>query len=366
MRLFQKFIFSAFLSVCFFTSKSETITVNSDRPDPTIDYKKLANIDTLINGYVDRKWVNGVVTIIIKDGKLIENKAYGYSDVASGKKMLPNSIFRIASQTKAIVSAGILLLYDEGKISLFDPVSKYLPGFANAKVLDKYNAADTTYTSVPAKRSVTIKDLLTHSSGIDYPVIGTDNMKAIYAKAHIESGIGDIDQNLVSAMNKLGGLPLAFQPGTQWRYGLSVDVLGAVIEVISGTDLQTFLHKNILGPLEMNDTWFNLPADKSDRLTTVYTEDSLHHIIPADTKASGFDPGYPLANKHYFSGGAGLSSTAYDYAVFLQMIMNGGKYNGKQILSKRVVEMMLHNQLDFPFNGTNYFGLGFELVSDKG
>lgn len=191
-------------------------------------------------------------------------------------------------------------------------------------------------------------------------------MKAIYAKANITAGLGVIDQNLVATMNKLGGLPLAFQPGTQWRYGLSVDVLGAVIEVISGMDLESFLRKEILEPLNMNDTWFNLPANESNRLTTVYTEDSLHHIIPVSKNATGIDPDYPSIKKHYFSGGAGLSSTAKDYAVFLQMIMNGGSYNGKQILSKRVVEMMLHNQLNFPFNRTNYFGLGFEIVSDKG
>lgn len=366
MKLFYKYLLAAFLSICFFASNSQIIIVKPGKPDASVDYKKLSNIDTLINGYINRKWVNGVATIIIKDGQMIQNKGYGYSDVATKKMMQPNSIFRIASQTKAIVSAGILKLFDEGKMSLNEPVSKYLPGFANAKVLDKFNASDTTYTTVPAKRSVTIKDLLTHSSGIDYPEIGTDEMKAIYAKNNILAGIGVINQNLVETMNKLGQLPLAFQPGTQWRYGLSIDVLGAVIEVISGTDLESFLRKNILGPLGMNDTWFNLPSDKANRLTTVYTEDSLHHIIPWDNKHLAANPDYPIISKHYFSGGAGLSSTAMDYAVFLQMIMNGGIYNGKQILSKRVVAMMLHNQLDFTFDGTNDFGLGFEIVTDKG
>lgn len=366
MKIFFKFLCSSLFAFCFFISNGQSKIESVAKPDASIDYKKLSNIDTLINGYIHRKWVNGVVTIIVKNGKVIQNKGYGYSDVANKKMMQPNSIFRIASQTKAIVSAGILMLFDEGKLSLSDPVSKYLPGFANAKVLDKFNEEDTTYTTVPANRSVTIKDLLTHSSGIDYPGIGTDKMKAIYAKAHIPSGLGDVDQNLVATMNKLGGLPLSFQPGTQWRYGLSVDVLGAVIEIISGTDLESFLRKNILGPLGMEDTWFNLPADKSNRLTSVYSEDSLQHIIPWDKKATGIDPAYPLIKKNYFSGGAGLSSTAMDYAIFLQMIMNGGSYNGQKILSKRVVEMMLHNQLDFPFSGSNYFGLGFELVSDKG
>ncbi|MEO9022636.1 MAG: serine hydrolase domain-containing protein [Ginsengibacter sp.] len=366
MKIFSRFLFAAVISFSFFGSYGQIIISNPGKKDASVDYKKLSNIDTLINGYVNRKWINGVVTIIVKDGKVIQNKGYGYSDVATKKIMQPNSIFRIASQTKAIVSAGILVLYDEGKISLSDPVSKYLPGFANAKVLDKFNPNDTTYTTVPAKRSVTIKDLLTHTSGIDYAVIGTSEMKAIYAKADIPSGIGVVDQNLIETMNNLGKLPLAFQPGTQWRYGLSIDVLGAVIEVISGQDLETFLRKNILDPLGMNDTRFNIPANKASRLTTVYTEDSLHQIIPWYKEYRGVNPDYPIISKKYFSGGAGLSSTAMDYAVFLQMIMNGGRYNGKQILSKRVVAMMLHNQLDFTFNGVNYFGLGFGIISDKG
>lgn len=350
----------------FFCPEAQTVIKKTAPADESVDYARLSNIDTLINGYVSRGWVPGVVTLIVKDGKVIQNKAYGYSDKASKKVMEPNTIFRIASQTKAIVSTAVLILYDQGKLSLQDPVSKYLPGFSDQKVLDKYNPADTTYTTVAVKRPVTIKDLLTHTSGIDYPMIGSDEMKAIYAKANIPSGLGVINENLIDEMNKLGRLPLAFQPGTQWRYGLSIDVLGAVVEVISHTNLEDFLRKNILSPLQMNDTWFNLPASKGSRLASVYTEDSLRHVIPWVVNNYDVDPSYPLVTKHYFSGGAGLSSTAMDYAVFLQMIMNGGVYNGKKILSKRVVQMMLHNQLDFPFNGVNYFGLGFEIVSDKG
>ena len=337
----------------------------SNTPVASVDYKRLANIDTFINGYVNRDWIKGVVTIIVKDGQVVQNKGYGYADAATKKPMEANSIFRIASQTKAIVSAGILILYDEGKLSLNDPVSKYIPEFAHQTVLDSLHASDTTFSTVPAKRDITIKDLLTHTSGLDYPGIGTDNMKAIYAKANIPSGLGVFDQNLSDAMKTLAKLPLAFQPGTQWRYGLSVDLLGDIIEVISGMNLEDFLRKNIFDPLQMNDTYFNLPADKFNRLTTVYTEDSLHHIVLWTKDKTGIDPDYPKITKHYFSGGAGLSSTAYDYAVFLQMIMNGGTYNGKTILSKRTVEMMLHPQLDFLFNGKDNFGLGFEITSDK-
>ena len=342
---------------------AQTTIKTTDAKNPSVDYKRLANIDTLINGYVNRDWIKGVVTIIVKDGQLIQYKGYGYADAATKKPMENNSIFRIASQTKAIVSAGVLVLYDEGKISLDDPVSKYIPEFAHETVVDSFHASDTTFTTVAAKRDITIKDLLTHSSGIDYAEIGSDNMKAIYHKADIHSGLGVVNESLLDAMKRLGKLPLAFQPGAQWRYGLNVDILGCIIEVVSGMNLEDFLRKNIFEPLNMNDTWFNLPQDKFDRLTTAYTEDSLHHIIAWSKDHFNIDPDYPKITKHYFSGGAGLSSTAYDYAVFLQMIMNGGTYNGKTILSKRTTEMMLHPQ--YPLGDDN-FSLGFAITSDKG
>ncbi len=364
MRLFTTIILSACLLLNFITDAQVIKTSAGDLA--SVDYKRLANIDTLVNGYVNRDWIKGAVTLVVKDNQVVQYKGYGYSDAATKKTMDANSIFRIASQTKAIVSTGILILYDEGKLSLNDPVSKYIPEFAHQNVLDSFHAADTTYTTVPAKREVTIEDLLTHTSGLDYPVIGSEKMKAIYAKSNIPSGLGIVNQNLLDVVKRLGKLPLVHQPGEKWTYGLSVDVLGCLIEVISGMNLEDFLRINIFEPLGMHDTWFNLPKDKFNRLASVYTEDSLHHIIPWTKTNFGVDPTYPDSTKHYFSGGAGLSSTALDYAIFLQMIMNGGTYNGKTILSKRTTEMMLHPQLDFLFNGKNNFGLGFEIVTDKG
>ncbi len=364
MKLLNRIIVTVCLLLIFFIINAQTIKTSGSQL-ASIDYKRLANIDTLVNGYVTRDWIKGAVTIIVKDGQVVHYKGYGYSNAITKTSMQSDAIFRIASQTKAIVSTGILILYDEGKLSVNDPVSKYIPEFAHQNVLDSFHAADTTYTTVPAKREVTIKDLLTHTSGLDYPGIGSDKMKAIYAKANIPSGIGIANQNLLDVMKRLGKLPLVHQPGEKWTYGLSVDVLGCLIEVISGMNLEDFLRTNIFEPLDMKDTWFNVPKDKFSRLAAVYTEDSTHHIIPWTKKNFGVDPSYPDSTKHYFSGGAGLSSTAFDYAVFLQMIMNGGTYNGKTILSKRTVEMMLHPQLDFLYNGKNNFGLGFEIVTDK-
>jgi CubicO group peptidase (beta-lactamase class C family) len=336
------------------------------KPNPSVDYDRLARIDTLVNEYINKGWEKAVVTLVIKDNQLVQYKGYGFIDV-EGKKPMPNdAIFRIMSQTKAITSTGIMMLYEQGKITLDEPISDFIPEFSHTVVLDKYHASDTTYTTVPAKREITFRDLLTHSSGIDYADIGSDNMNAIYAKAGVPSGLGYFDANLLDKMKVLAGQPLAFQPGERWQYGLNADLLGCLIEVISGMSLEDYLRKNIFDPLGMKDTYFNVPMVKSSRLATVYTEDSAHHIIPWSHQFRHIDPDYATMNKHYFSGGAGMSSTAYDYAVFLQMLLNKGTYNGHKILSPRTVELMLSGQLDTMFDGVNNFGLGFSIVTPKG
>jgi CubicO group peptidase (beta-lactamase class C family) len=352
--------------VFFFVSFSISAQVinKSNRIHPSVDYKKLSYIDTVVNNYINRDWEKGVVTIIVKDNQLVQYKGYGYLDAGTKKPMPADAMFRIMSQTKAITSVGIMILYEQGKLLLDEPVGNFIPEFKNQVVLDKFNAADTTYTTVPAKRNITIRDLLTHSSGIDYAGIGTKTMTAIYAKNGIPSGLGAFDKDLLTEMKKLGKLPLAFQPGEKFQYGLNTDLLGCLIEVISGQTLDAFLREHIFEPLGMNDTYFNVPVSKANRLATVYTEES-GKIIPWTHTFRNIDPDYPTMNKHYFSGGAGLSSTAFDYAVFMQMLLNGGVYNGKRILSTRTVEMMTSNQLDFHYNGTNDFGLGFDIVTEK-
>ncbi len=363
----QKYTAALFIFlISFFPSLiSAQVIALKAKPNPHINYERLKKIDDVINNYINNKWINGVVTIVVKDNQLIQYKGYGYSDAETKKRMDSNTIFRIASQTKAITSAGILILYEQGKLGLDQPISAFIPAFKNPVVLDKYNAADTSYTTVAANREITFRDLLTQSSGIDYAEIGSDNMKAIYAKENIPSGIGDIKASLLERMNRLAKLPLLFQPGQKWQYGLNTDLLGCLIEVISGQNLQDFLTENIFVPLGMKDTYFNLPASKANRLASVYTEDSTHQIIKWDKDFRGISPDYPLAKKTYFSGGAGLSSTAFDYAIFLQMLLNGGTYNGHEILSPRTVELMRSPQLDFLFNGVNNFSLGFEITGEK-
>jgi CubicO group peptidase (beta-lactamase class C family) len=345
---------------------SAQVIERANKLNPEVDYQRLSRIDSLINNYVKNDWIKGAVTLILKDNQLLQYKGYGYANAETRKPMAADAMFRIMSQTKAITSIGIMILYEQGKLLLDQPVGDFITEFRNQVVIDKFNAADTTYTAVPAKRNITIRDLLTHTSGIDYADIGTKTMKAIYAKSGIPSGLGYFDANLLAEMKKLGKLPLAFQPGERFQYGLNTDLLGCLIEIISGQSLDDFFRKNIFEPLGMKDSYFNVPAAKADRLAAVYTEDSLHHIIPWSHNFRNIDPDYPKMTKHYFSGGAGLSATAFDYAIFLQMLLNGGLYNGKRILSPRSVEMITSNQLDFRYNGVNDFGLGFDIVSEKG
>jgi CubicO group peptidase (beta-lactamase class C family) len=366
MKLFSaRFLFLVVFSSLFSLLSAQVID-KSNKANPSVDYQRLTRIDSLVNAYVKNDWVNGVVTIVVKDNQLVQYKGYGYADDETKKPMTADALFRIMSQTKAITSTGIMILYEQGKLLLDDPVGNYITEYKSQTVLDKFNAADTTYTAVPAKRNITIRDLLTHSSGIDYADIGSNTMKAIYAKAGIPSGLGYFNADLLTQMRKLGKLPLAFQPGERFQYGLNSDLLGCLIEVISHQTLEEFFRKNIFDPLGMNDTYFNVPASKAKRLATVYTEDASQHIIPWSHTFRNIDPDYPTMSKRYFSGGAGLTSTVFDYAIFLQMLLNGGVYNGKRILSPRSVEMMTSNQLDFHYNGTNDFGLGFEIVTEKG
>ncbi len=330
-----------------------------------IHYERLAQIDTLLKHYEEKNWLVGAVVIIVKDNQLVYYKGSGYSDLSNKKPMQADAIFRIMSQTKAIISLGIMQLFERGKLGLDQNVSDFIPEFKNPKLVKTFNPLDSSFTTTPAKREITIRDLLTHTSGIDYPAIGSDTMQAIYAKNNIPSGLGYINEDLLSKMKTLGSLPLLHNPGERFTYGLNSDILGCLIEIISGESLETYCHKHIFEPLGMKDSYFNVPATKANRLATVYTEDNNQKIIEWSSTFRNIDPKYPLIPKTYFSGGAGLSSTAFDYSIFLQMLLNGGSYNGKQILGRRTVELMLSPQLADNLFGDDNFSLGFALTSKK-
>lgn len=330
--------------------------------------ERLKRIDNAMNEWVQKEWMNGGVALVIRNGRIVYYKAAGYNDLGTKAPLQKEAIFRIASQTKAIVSVAVMILFEEGKLLLNEPVSKYIPTFKKQMVLDKFNAADTTYSTVPATREITIKDLLTHTSGLGYAQIGSKEANAIYAKNKLTAGIGVTDESLLSAMTRLGTLPLMHQPGAKWTYGLNNDLLGCLVEIISATSLDNFFKTRIFDPLGMKDTYFTIPESKANRLVNLYSEDSTGHLIKAGGNILNGPTvaNYPLLKSTYYSGGAGLSSTIYDYAVFLQMLLNGGEYNGKRILSRNTVRMMTMNQIgDVVFRGDDKFGLGFQVVSEK-
>lgn len=329
--------------------------------------ERLGRIDQLFREFADKKWIAGASAIIVRDGKIVYYKAVGYDDPDKKTVLKRDAIFRIASQTKAITSVAVMILYEEGKFLLDDPVSKYIPEFSKPVVLDSLYQKDSSYTTVPAKREITIRDLLTHTSGIDYAGIGSEKMKAIYAKAGIPSGIGPEPGLLLGTeIRKLGKLPLAHQPGAKFTYGLNTDVLGYLVEVVSGMSFNDFLRKRIFEPLGMNDTYFYLPREKYNRLAKLSVEDSTGHVILSQKTYRWFNVDYPNTPGTYYSGGAGLSSTAYDYAIFLQMMLNGGAYNGHRILSRNAVRMMTMNQIANISPEEDPFGLGFGITSKRG
>jgi CubicO group peptidase (beta-lactamase class C family) len=326
--------------------------------------QRLRHLDRVLEEYVNQNYTPGAIALIARHGKIVYQQAFGFNDNQAHSPLKADAIMRIASQTKAITSVGVMLLFEEGRFLLDDPISKYLPAFKNPQVLNQFNARDSTYTTVPAKGEITIRQLLTHTSGISYATIGTPEANAIYAKAKVPSGIGTPQGQLREAITTLAGLPLVHQPGERFTYGLNTDVLGYFIEVMSGQSLDQFFRTRIFEPLGMKDTYFYLPAGKQSRLSVLYTEDAAKNTQKV-TAANGLNGDYPKVAGTYFSGGAGLSSTIYDYTLFLQMLLNGGQLQGQRLLSPSTVRLMTTNQIGELNAGDDKFGLGFGITTAK-
>jgi CubicO group peptidase (beta-lactamase class C family) len=350
--------------------KPRSLPLQTAKPEGAgFSSERLTRIDKNINEWISDGRLNGCVALIIRNGKVVYHKAFGYDDLEKTKPLRTDHIYRIASQTKAITSTAIMMLYEEGKFLLDDAVSKYIPEFAKQQVLDKFNEADSSYTTVPAKSEVTIRQLLTHTSGISYPQIGTKEANAIFFKAGLVAGIGvENGRLLADDVRKIAKYPLLHQPGERFTYGFNTDILGYLVELFSGMSLNNFFQQRIFEPLGMKDTYFYLPAEKYNRLVSLHQEKDKKLIKPGDeiTQNGRFIVDYPKQPGTYFSGGAGLSSTAMDYAIFLQMLLNGGEYNGKRLLARNTVRMMTMNQIDDISRGVNKFGLGFGITTEKG
>jgi|WetSurMetagenome_2_1015567.scaffolds.fasta_scaffold00041_46 CubicO group peptidase (beta-lactamase class C family) len=325
---------------------------------------RLKRIDAAMNGYVKDGKMPGMVTMIVRHGKVAYFRSFGMKDIESQKVMTNDAIFRIASMSKAITSVAIMTLYEEGKFLLTDPVSKFIPEFRNQKVITKSPHSDSLIL-IPVKKEMTIRNLLNHTSGITY---GEGVQEGIYRKAGMTVGLTPTEGTIGEMIRRLGSLPLISQPGEEFHYGMSTDVLGYLIEVISKMPLDEFLRKRIFEPLRMYDTYFSLPPEKYPRLATLYKAGNDGRLVPA----TGYVQ-YPKVQT-YFSGGAGLLSTASDYSRFAQMLLNNGELDGQRILSRKTIELMTSNSLGdimvsdgFRKNGLgDKFGYGFGIRTERG
>ncbi len=346
--------------------KHSPILIETDPGSVGMSSERLMRIDRMCTEAVSNGEVPGIVALVCRNGKIVFYKAFGMADNEKKRILKRDDIFRIASQSKAITATAVMMLWEEGKFKLDDPISRYIPEFKSPKVLKTFLYKDTSYTAVPAAGEITIRQLLCHTSGIGYGIIDSDErMKMIYQKAGVTDLFTTESISVGESVKKLAKLPLHANPGEKFIYSEGLDVLGYLIEVVSGMPFDQYLRRHLFDPLGMNDTWFYLPVEKTDRLVKVQQKndkgDWVHYPV------TFYDPDYPVkGSKSFFSGGAGLSSTAKDYATFLQMYLNGGELNGVRILSRTTIQTILENQTGTLFGGSEkFFGLAFSVNAKK-
>jgi len=354
-----------FASVVTIAAVIAAIPVQAQSPAALgFDPARLGRLDAVVNDYIARQQLAGGIVYVARDGQVAHLKAYGHQDIEAGKAMPTDAIFRIASMSKAVTTVAVMMLYEEGKFMLSDPVANYIPAFKNPVVAIPTlpgSPSGTKYSTVPAKRPIQIRDLLTHTAGLTYgDGLAVDDYKA--AKLHGWYLI-DQDQTIGELINRLATLPLHGHPGDSYQYGYSTDVLGYLVEVASGMPLDRFIAERITGPLGMKDTSFYLPTGKEARLAPVYGIERGQLVRNETSERTDFING----PRKVFSGGAGLMATVTDYARLLQMLLNGGELDGVRLLSPKTVALMSANHVgDKHNNGRQGFGLGFWVTEDLG
>jgi len=335
-----------------------------------LDPERARNIDLVLERYVEEGRIAGAVALVMRDGQVVYEGVAGWADIEAGRPMTADAIFRIASQTKAITSALVMMLVEEGRINLNDPITRWMPTFANSTVA--VTGEDGEVEFVRARRAITVQDLLTHTAGISY---GTEStISGLYAEAGLGPAAGygwhtaDKDETICDSMDRLGPLPKTRHPGEAFVYGYNTDILGCIVERASGMPLDEFMRTRLTEPLGMKDTHFFLPENTPrERLVTVYTYNNASGGPVRTVEGPRGQGSYVDGPRRNFSGGAGLLSTAHDYARFLEMIRNGGELDGVRYLSRRSVELMSTNQVGALRGATGLgFGLGFETVDRLG
>lgn len=349
------------------TPRFATAPIPTAAPEEVgLSSERLARIASAIQKSIDDGRIAGGVSLVARHGKIAYFQAVGMADRDAHKPMRTDSIFRICSMSKPLTSVAVMMLYEEGRFMLSDPVSDYLPEFKHMKVLDPPWPQDKTSPPgalVDAKQPITIFNLLTHTSGLTYQ--WNARVGKAYRDAGVGSGIKQQEGTIGDGVKKLAAIPLLFQPGDDWEYSLADDVLGRLVEVVSGMPFDKFLQERLFQPLGMKDTGFFPPEEKVSRIAAAYAYDEqkgLHPILDNQVMEEGgfqFTADYPYRGPHtYFSGGGGLCSTAEDYYRFSQMMLNGGELKGVRIISRKSVELMSQNHVQGKPDGGNY-GLGF-------
>ena len=367
MRSVRRPALAAIVAVLATTTLLQAQSLRHTSPeDVGMSSERLERLTQALQDYVNADRLSGVVAMVLRDGKVAYLEALGARDVEADAPMEPDAIFRIASQTKALVSVGILALQEDGALLISDRVEKYLPAFANHKVAVRSEGGGREI--VDGNRPITVRDLLTHTAGIGY---GYGPAASAWGAEGIQGWyFGHRDEPVRATVDRLAKLPFDAQPGERFVYGYNTDILGAVIEQVSGLTLKDFLQTRILDPLGMKDTHFYLPDDKRDRLAAVYNQDADGAIVRApDGPGMQTQGQYVDGPRKSFSGGAGLLSTAADYGRFLQMMLNGGELDGTRVLSPSTVALMTVDHIGHLGIRTGAgvgFGLGFRVRTDVG
>ncbi len=365
-RLFQSFII--LLSIFVVSNISVADTYKTVRPERVgLSSERLERVDRLIETSIQKQEIAGAVALIARKGQLAHFKAYGLADSEEKIPMRQNTIFRIASMSKAITTVAVMMLYEEGRFAIDDPLHQYIPRFKNMQVLIPHEEGiEPPFHLVPAQKKITIRHLLTHSSGIIYPNNG--HLGELYKNNKIGMGLNGGSETIGDMVKRLCKLPLNHHPGTHVDYGLSIDVLGRLVEIWSGKSFDRFLQERIFEPLNMKDTFFHVPAEKRPRFAAIHKQDEEHGLVKIEDEWKGAD-----CPTTYFSGGGGLCSTTYDYYRFCQMMLNQGTLDGHRLLSRKTVELMLHDHLgamgiDFGMEMKQPgfgFGYGFAIHLDQ-
>lgn len=349
---------SVFMLLALLISSLQAQTPPKLKPeDVGLSSERLQRINQVIQRYIDSNQISGAVTLVARKGRIAHFEAQGQMDIESKKPVGKDSLFRMASSTKPVASVAVMMLMEEGKVRLSDPVSRFIPEFKNPKVAVAKSSTPPEVSMIPATREITVRDLLTHTSGLGSGGSSAAEMAKIMQMRKPTDTLADF-------VPRLGAAPLDFQPGTQFRYsGLAgIDVLSRIVEIASGLTFDQFLKQRVFDPLGMKDTFFALPEDRQPRLMTLYRR--------AGDKLERHPNQTMLMNSSYFSGAAGLVSTAEDYFRFAQMLANGGQLNGKRLLSPHTVELMSSNHTGEMFPGQlgrpvgMGFGFAVEVVVD--